>query len=115
MAFREIISGGKTEELRLILFCSTNAMLLVGVALTSETVKERVVSHNLKVSLKIITVSSVNRSKEPCDSCTLLESHDRNHRKHSAGYYYYSFKLSALKSSCRVIWHENIYAKHIKR
>lgn len=72
MGFREIISGGKTgEELRLILV-STNAMLLTRVILSSETLKERVVSHNFKVSLKIITVSSLNGSKEPRDSCTLL-------------------------------------------
>ena len=85
MAFGEFISGGKTD-LRLIFLCSTNAMLLTRVVLTSETLEERVVSLNFKVSLKIITVSSLCRSKEPCDSCTLLSSHDRNHRKHSAGY-----------------------------
>ena len=38
-------------------------MLLKRVVLTSETLKEKVVSHNFKVSLKIITVSSLNRSK----------------------------------------------------
>lgn len=48
MTFREIVPGGKTEELRLILFCSTNAMLLTGVALTSEILEERVASHNFK-------------------------------------------------------------------
>lgn len=59
--------SGKSFLLRLILVCSTNAMLLTRVVLTSETIKERVLIHNFKVSLKIMTVSSPNRSKEACD------------------------------------------------
>lgn len=72
--------------------------------------KSGATSHNFKVSLKIITVSSVSRSKERSDSSELPRTHDRNHKKHSAHYHYYSFKLSASISS-----YKDIYGKHLKR
>lgn len=78
-------------------------MLLTGVISSSETHSRRVAIHNFKVSAKIITISSLNTSKEPHEPSRLLRSHGRNHEMHSADYHYYSFKLSALISSCRVI------------
>lgn len=52
---------------------STDAMLLTRVVLTSETLQERVVRHNFKVSVKIITVSSLSRSNKVYNSCTYYE------------------------------------------
>lgn len=81
------------ERERINLLCS---MLLVKVFFAYKHIRSRAPSRNLKVSLKIITVSSPNTSKEPCDLWILLQSHDRNHRRSTPSYYYYTFKFNVF-------------------